>query len=85
MPETMSRGQVQDLLSKFAGRDENQAAGRLLAPLARRGREPGQQRQAEGQGLARTGLGAAQYIATGQRINAMPSKVSSVAFGPRNS
>ena len=66
------RERVGDLLGEFAGRDEDQAAGCLLAPPVRGGREPGQHRKAEGQRLARPGLGAAEHVAAGQRIGKRP-------------
>ena len=63
---------VGDLLREFPGRDEDQPAGCLLPARARRGRQPGQQRKAEGQRLARPGLGAAQHVAAGQRVGQRP-------------
>ena len=66
------RERVGDLLGELAGRDQDQAAGGLLAPPARAGREPGQQREAEGQRLARPGLSAAEHVAAGQRVGQRP-------------
>ena len=63
---------VGDLLREFPGRDEDQPAGCLLPARARRGGQPGQQRKAEGQRLARPGLGAAQHVAAGQRVGQRP-------------
>ena len=54
---TQRRERVGDLLGELAGRHEDQAAGGLLAPPVRGGREPGQHGQAEGQRLARPGSG----------------------------
>jgi hypothetical protein len=66
------REHVGDLLGELAGRYKNKAAGCLVAPLVRRGREPGQQRKAEGKRLAGSGLGAAEYVAAGQRVGQCP-------------
>ena len=63
---------VGDLLGEFAGRDQDQAAGGLGVPRAGTGREPGQQGEAEGQGLARSGLSAAEYVTAGQRVGKGP-------------
>ena len=63
---------VGDLLREFPGRDQDQAArGPLALALPARG-EPGQQRQAEGQRLARAGLGAAEHVPAGQGVRQGP-------------
>ena len=69
---TQRHERVGDLLGELAGRHEDQAAGGLLAPPVRGGREPGQHGQAEGQRLAGPGLGAAEHVAAGQRIGKRP-------------
>ena len=66
------RQHVGDLLGEFAGRDEDQPARCLLPAPVRQGCQPGQQRQAEGQRLAGSGLGPAQHVAAGQRVGKRP-------------
>jgi hypothetical protein len=64
------REHVGDLLREFPGRDEHETAGR---PIAAAGPgQPGQQRQAEGQRLARARLGTAEHVTSGQRVRQRP-------------
>ncbi len=60
------RERVADLLRQLAGRDEHEAAGArgCGAPAG----EAGEQRQAEGEGLARAGLAAAEHVAAGEGV-----------------
>jgi hypothetical protein len=57
-----------DLVGQLPGRDHYQAARLPGRPLAARGRGPDQQRQPEGQGLARAGLGPAEDVTAGQGV-----------------
>ena len=57
---------VDDLLRELAGRDEDEAA-RATGLRATAG-EAGQQREAEGQGLAGAGLAAAEQVAPGEGL-----------------
>ena len=63
---------VGDLLGEFPGRHQDQRAGRLLLPRALPGCQPGEQRQAEGERLARPGLRPAENAAPGQRVGQHP-------------
>ena len=62
------REHIGDLTGQLAGRHKNQSPWRLLPPPGRRGREPCQYRQAEGQRLARAGLRAAEDVPACQRV-----------------
>jgi hypothetical protein len=66
------REYVGDLLGQFPGRHQDQRAGRLLLPRRVGGRQPGEQRQAEGERLARPGLRPAENAASGQRVGQRP-------------
>ena len=72
MARPKRRQHVGDLLGEFAGRDEDQPARCLLPAPVRQGCQPGQQRQAEGQRLAGSGLGPAEHVAAGQRVGKRP-------------
>ena len=62
------RGQVVvHLLGQLTGRHEDQAA-RGAAALLDLGADAGEQRQAEGQGLARAGGGLAEHVAAGEGV-----------------
>ena len=62
------RGQgVVHLLGQLAGRHEHQAA-RGAAALLGLGADAGEQRQAEGEGLARAGGGLAEHVAAGEGV-----------------
>jgi hypothetical protein len=56
------------LLGQLAGGYQDQSAGRGFPRTAADGGDPAEHGQAEGQGLARPGLGPAEYIAAGQRV-----------------
>src|SRR3954471_19585960 len=56
------------LVGQLAGRHEHERAGALRGPAAVGGREPGDQRQAEREGLARASAPAAEDVAPGEAV-----------------
>ncbi len=66
---------VGDLLGQLAGRHQHQAPRCLdpRTPGPAVDGQPGQQRQAEGQGLAGSGLGPAEYVPARQRVRQRPA------------
>ena len=64
------RQRVVHLLGQLAGRHEDQAT-RGAAALLDLGADAGEQRQAEGQRLARAGGGLAEHVAAGERVRAV--------------
>ena len=57
-----------DLVGQLTGRHQDQRARPLGLPLAVRRRQPGDQREAEGQGLAGAGAAAAEHVAAGEAV-----------------
>ena len=66
------RQYVGDLLGEFAGGHQDEGAERLLLPWLSAGCQPGQQREAEGQGLAGSGLGPAEDVTASQGVGHGP-------------
>ena len=64
------RERVVDLLGELTGRHEDERAGAVRG--ARAAGEAGEQRQAEGERLARAGLAAAEDVLAGQRVGQRP-------------
>ena len=62
------RERVGDLLGELAGGDQDEPARRRRPCGASRRGEPGQHRQAEGEGLARAGLRAAEDVTAGEGV-----------------
>ncbi len=61
-----------DLAGQLPGRDQDQPARGLGLAAAGGTGQPGQQGQAEGQGLTGAGLGAAQHVPAGQCVGQRP-------------
>ena len=69
-PERRSSGSSASATCSASSRvgHQDQAARRLRARAAALASEPGQHRQAEGEGLAGAGLRAAEHVAAGERV-----------------
>ena len=66
------RQHVGDLLGEFPGGDQHEPARGLLPPRAAGPGQPGQHGQAEREGLAGSGLRAAEHVPASQRIRQCP-------------